>query len=111
MLIKGGEIASEPEDEDANSEETMPPLEDASDKENVEFAVTGESLVIRRILSVEAKYDSLEQRENIFHTRCLIGGRVCSLIVDGGSCTNMVSTMVVEKLGLNYAKHPSLYKL
>ena len=110
MLIKGGEIVSESENEEEDSEE-MPTLEDITDEENVEFAVTGESLVIRRVLNVEVKHDSLEQRDNIFHTRCLIGGKVCSLIVDGGSCTNVVSNVVVEKLGLNCSKHPNPYRL
>ena len=33
------------------------------------------------------------------------------MIIDGGSCTNVASTMMVEKLGLPTLKHPRLYKL
>jgi hypothetical protein len=33
---------------------------------------------------VQAKEDSLEQPENIFHTRCLVNGKVCTMIIDGG---------------------------
>jgi len=36
--------------------------------------------------------------EKIFHTRCTINTRVCSLIVDRGSCANVASTTLVEKL-------------
>jgi len=51
------------------------------------------------------------QRENIFHSRCLINDRLCSLIVDGGSCANVASTRVVGKLGLSTISHAKPYKL
>ncbi len=45
----------------------------------------GESLV-RRAPNTEFKMDGIEQqRENIFHTRCHINNKVCSMIIDGGS--------------------------
>ena len=34
-----------------------------------------------------------------------------SMIIDGGSCTNVASTTLVEKLGLSTSKHPRPYKL
>jgi hypothetical protein len=37
--------------------------------------------------------------------------KVCSMIIDGGSCTNVASTIMVEKLGLPMVKHPRPYKL
>ncbi|XP_057953971.1 uncharacterized protein LOC131148267 [Malania oleifera] len=37
--------------------------------------------------------------------------KVCSVIIDGGSCTNVASTIMVEKLGLPMLKHPRSYKL
>ncbi|XP_073119633.1 uncharacterized protein [Henckelia pumila] len=36
---------------------------------------------------------------------------VCSLIIDGGSCTNVASCELVEKLGLSLLKHPQPYRL
>ncbi|KAA3473485.1 mutant gag-pol polyprotein [Gossypium australe] len=42
---------------------------------------------------------------------CQVQGKVCSLIIDGGSCTNVASTLTVEKLGLSTTKHPTPYKL
>lgn len=33
------------------------------------------------------------------------------MIIDGGSCTNVVSMTLVEKLGLVLLKHPRPYKL
>lgn len=48
-------------------------------------------------------------RTNIFHTRCKIGGKVCNIVIDGGSCENMVSTVMVDKLKLKCQKHPYPY--
>ena len=66
----------------------------------------------KRVLSAEVKEDNTyQQRDNIFHTRCLIQDKVCSMIIDGGSCSNIASTIMVEKLGLPTIKHPQPYKL
>ena len=51
------------------------------------------------------------QRENIFHSRCLVNGKLCSIIIDGGSCVNVASTLFIDKLGLETTKHPKPYKL
>ncbi|KAF7821762.1 Retrotransposable element Tf2 [Senna tora] len=51
------------------------------------------------------------QRENIFRTRCLVLNKVCRLIIDGGSVTNVASTTMVEKLNLPTFRHPRPYKL
>ena len=37
--------------------------------------------------------------------------KVCSVIIDGGSCTNVASTELVEKLALPTLKHPRPYRL
>ena len=55
--------------------------------------------------------DEVVQRKNIFHTRCHIKDKVCSVVIDGGSCTNVASTKLVEKLSLPTMKHPRPYKL
>ena len=90
----------------------MPSLEDCSDTdEHVEYVVHGESLVAKCALNLHVMEDSLEQRKNIFYTRCLVGGKVCSLIIDSGSCTNIASSTFVEKLGLKFDKHPNPYRL
>ena len=51
------------------------------------------------------------QCDNIFHTRCYIEDKVCGVVIDGGSCTNIASTELVEKLSLRTMKHPRPYKL
>ena len=52
-----------------------------------------------------------QQKENIFHTRCSVNNKVCSMIINGGSCTNVASNTLVEKLGLPLLKHLRPYKL
>ena len=68
-------------------------------------------LVTRRLLNAQPKAKEDEQRKNLFHTRCLIHDKVCSLIIDGGGCTNVASEELVEKLGLELYKHPKPYLL
>ena len=105
------EVVSEDMEDDEDSDD-MPPLEDASNGEGDEFIPQGQifTLVIKRALSLQAKEDEV-QHENIFHTRCLINDKLCSMIIDGGSCTNVVNACLVDKLGLKTSKHPMPYRL
>jgi hypothetical protein len=92
--------------EKSNSND-IPPLEDVSD---LEFAE--EALVIRRaLLSVQVKEDDVEQKKNIFHTRCLVNNKVYNIIIDSGSCTNVTSIIMVKKLNMNSIKHERTYQL
>ena len=86
MILKGdGELESASEgseaeteqEEEANEEETEP-----VNTSNVEL-----SLVSWRVLAVYKDEEEI-QRENIFHTCYEIQGKVCSMIIDSGSCTN-----------------------
>ena len=105
LLRDNGKIESEPESDC----DFMPSLEERED--GVEYAICSESLVVRRALNIQVKEEGVEQRGNIFHTRCLVEGKVCSLIIDGGSCANVASTILVEKLKLKCEKHPKPYRL
>uniref|UniRef100_A0A1J3GT37 RNA-directed DNA polymerase n=2 Tax=Noccaea caerulescens TaxID=107243 RepID=A0A1J3GT37_NOCCA len=83
-----------------------------SEKEECEaIPVVGRLLVARRLMSTHVQAEKEEQRENLFHSRCLVESKVCSLIIDGGSCTNVASEVMVEKLGLVTQKHPRPYQL
>jgi hypothetical protein len=82
ILIDDGEIVFNNKEFDCDE---MLLLEDASE---LEYVVGDKVLVIRRSLNVQTKKDDVEQqKENIFHTRCLINDKVCSMIIDSGSCT------------------------
>ncbi|RDX60733.1 hypothetical protein CR513_61102, partial [Mucuna pruriens] len=91
--MDNGEVESE-----SSSDDEMPPLEDCSDMEVAEL-VDGVVLDTRRALSIKPKEDGdVEQR------------KVCNIILDEGSCTNVVSTILVEKINLQTIKHPRPYK-
>jgi len=61
------------------------------------------------LLEVPKKLES--QKENIFHSRCLINNKLCSLIIGSGSCVNVASSRVVDKFGLKTILHAKPYKL
>ena len=48
----------------------------------------GDLLILRRTLS-GLKGSLNEQRENLFHSWCTIKRKLCSLIIDSGSSTNV----------------------
>ena len=102
-----GEVKTESEGDD----DQMPLPKNTCD-DDVEYLMEGESLVARSALSAQVKEDDMkQQKENIFHTKCHINNKVCSMIIDGGSCTNVASTTLVEKLNLPTLKHSRPYKL
>ncbi|GJX12272.1 reverse transcriptase domain-containing protein [Tanacetum coccineum] len=74
----------------------------------------GEALVIQRVLNVvvsKSVDDNSWLRNNIFRTKCTSKGKICDMIIDGGSCENVVSTYMVEKLGMKTEDHPEPYQL
>ena len=108
IMRDNGEMMTKSEDDSDGVLE----LVDTSDDDGVVYPVTGESLVARHALNIHIKVDDAEQqRENIFYTRCHVNNKVCSMIIGGGSCTNVASTTLVEKLNLPTLKHSRPYKL
>lgn len=73
------------------------------------MAETGEALVLNKVLLKPAKevVETTQQKE-LFQTVCKSHGKCCKLIIDSGSTYNLVSTEMVEKLGLKRLKHPTL---
>ncbi|XP_059313982.1 uncharacterized protein LOC132064853 [Lycium ferocissimum] len=68
------------------------------------------AIVARKAMGALAREES-DQRENLFHARCKIVDKVCSLIIDGGSCTNAVSQFLVESMKFPTRKHTNPYIL
>ncbi|KAA3483331.1 Retrovirus-related Pol polyprotein from transposon 17.6 [Gossypium australe] len=102
VVCADSKIESEEEEENEHDAVT-------DEEEKLKHAVDGELLIIKKSLSLQG-LENEQQRENIFHTRCQVQGKVCCVIINGGRCTNMVSTLMVEKLGLPTTKHPDPYK-
>ena len=76
----------------------------------VEEVNEGQLLVLRRALS-DLKGNRDEQRLNVFHLRCMVKGKVGSLIIDSGSSTNIAFLIMVEKLNLQAMTHPHPYNI
>ncbi|PKU68071.1 RNA-directed DNA polymerase [Dendrobium catenatum] len=95
--------------EECNEGEASYQANETSPTSTVIPADVGPLLVIRRVLNNQK--DVLEQRHNLFRTRCTIQGKVCQVIVDGGSCENVASSILVDKLQLKTEEHPTPYQL
>ncbi|KAJ9548601.1 hypothetical protein OSB04_021144 [Centaurea solstitialis] len=91
------EAEEEELEEEINDEE-----EEDEHVSEVEPESAGQALVLRRSLHTKPMSMEETQREKIFLTRCKVNDRLCEMIIDTGSCTNVVATTLVEKL-----KHPT----
>lgn len=67
------------------------------------------NLVLQRVL-ISPKQEA-GQRNKIFHSLCTIENIVCSVIVDSGSCKNLLSKKLVDYLQLPTQKHEAPYAL
>ncbi|XP_062224492.1 uncharacterized protein LOC133923045 [Phragmites australis] len=100
------ESASEPE-YDEYPEEAL-----NSDENEIQADVDDNNCFIsRRVLSVNVGKEENGQRHNLFHTRGIIKDKLCRIIVDNGSCNNIASQELVERMGLKQRRHPSPYKM
>ena len=71
--------------------------ESAPSSDEEERELEGDLFMIRRMLGSQVVELDDCQRENIFHARCLIQGKLCSLTIDSGSCTNVASARLVSR--------------
>ncbi|PKU60253.1 hypothetical protein MA16_Dca027978 [Dendrobium catenatum] len=51
------------------------------------------------------------RRTSIFYTFTKIGDKNCKVIIDSGSCINVVSSAMISKLHLKTTPHPNPYKV
>ena len=86
------------EEEEADLERVLP------EEEHV-------SLIMRKSFHTTPLAKKFDQRENIFQTKCKVQGKVCDLIIDGGSESNCVSKQLVSELGLVTKPHPHPCKM
>ncbi|GKB88331.1 reverse transcriptase domain-containing protein [Tanacetum coccineum] len=76
--------------------EAEPEVDESCDE--LVYPDRGEELVIQRVLNVaisKSVNDTSWLRNNIFRTKCTSKGKICDMIIDGGSCENVVSTYMV----------------
>eukprot|EP00253_Pinus_taeda_P027745 PITA_27745 len=80
--------------------------------EKEESPEVGESLLLKRaLLKVEKETEEPVQRNSLFRTTCKSKGKCCKVIIDSGSTDNLVSTEMVDKLGLAKTIHPTPYRV
>nr|AAX96591.1 retrotransposon protein, putative, Ty3-gypsy sub-class [Oryza sativa Japonica Group]ABA93201.1 retrotransposon protein, putative, Ty3-gypsy subclass [Oryza sativa Japonica Group] len=73
------------------------------------FADHYERLIVQRVLSAQMEKAEQNQRHTLFQTKCVVKERCCRMIIDGGSCNNLASSEMVEKLALSTKPHPHPY--
>ncbi|XP_056857637.1 uncharacterized protein LOC130506963, partial [Raphanus sativus] len=105
---KRGLVIQEAEDDEPKYDDY-----DATDEDDTELIQgdTGLNLVLRRNCLLPRASQESWLRTNLFRSTCTINGRVCKLIIDSGSCTNVMSLEATQKLGLTVTPHPSPYPL
>lgn len=62
----------------------------------------GKALIAQRVLNTNPIHNTEDNwwlGNNIFRTRCTVKGKVCTIIIDGGRCENMVANEVVKSSG------------
>lgn len=69
------------------------------------------TLVLRRNCLLPLSPQESWLRTTLFRSTCTISGKLCTLIIDSGSCTNVLSALAVKKLNLKSVANPSPYKL
>ena len=106
LVLTNGEIITDDEEEEYND---MPPL--VGEDDEIEEMPTSDKvgLVARRALPTQTIKDEF-QCDNIFYSRCHVNNKICSLVIDPGSCTNVASAVVVERLNLLTSEYPRPYK-
>ena len=55
----------------------------------------------QRVLSVQVTQAEQNQRHNLFHTKGVVKERHVCVIIDGGSCNNLASMVMVIEAGVS----------
>jgi len=95
-------VAGDEKDFDENTEKIM--LNCLRLRESIRLSIVRCSLA-------QPKVSDDWRHTNIFHTFTKIGERSCKVIVDSESCINIVSSLIINKVGLEAEPHPHPYKV
>ena len=105
-LVEQGEVCRR----EAEENEAVYAYEEQEITGGDEGELLSHSLVVQRLL-LTPKQEEPSQRHKIFRTRCTVNKRVCDIIIDSGSSENIMSKIMVTKLGLQTRQHPCPYKI
>jgi hypothetical protein len=70
-----------------------------------------ESLVVQCVLNTQVAQPEQHQHHTFFHTKGVVQECSIRIIIDGGSCNNLASTKLVDKLSLPTRPHPHPYHI
>ncbi|KAM0905294.1 hypothetical protein ACQ4PT_017474 [Festuca glaucescens] len=73
--------------------------------------LSGLNMQLKRVHGDACKTVDKVQRWSLFQTQCIIKGKACKLMIDGGSCTNGISKAMVAALGLSTWRLPEPKRL
>ena len=107
----GGYISTSDVEDDANDD-------DAATDDDDEGHVLGGAdtsgymnIIVQRVLNTQIQQPEKLQRHNLFQIFFIIKNRRARVIIDGGSCNNLVSSDLVKKLCLTTRPHPHPYHI
>jgi hypothetical protein len=83
--------------------------ETSSQYMSAEAAEAYPMMVAQWVLSVQLTHSEPNQCHNLFHTKGVVKDRYVHIIIDGGSCNNLASLEMVEKLSITTRPHPRPY--
>jgi hypothetical protein len=69
------------------------------------------TVIVQRSLSAQVDHVDKIQCHNLFHIFFVVNNCRVLNIIDGGSCNNLVNSVVVKKLGLTTRAHPHPYNI
>jgi hypothetical protein len=69
------------------------------------------NIIVQRVLSTQIQPSEKLQRHNLFQIFFVIKNHRACVIIDGGSCNNLVSSDLVKKLGLTTRPYPHPYHI
>ncbi|XP_076931934.1 uncharacterized protein LOC143597275 [Bidens hawaiensis] len=99
---------------ESDDEEYEKALEYDEEPEYEEEVVTGDvgvNLVVRRSCYTPKADGDDWLNHNIFHSMCTILGKVCTFVIDSGSCDNLISEEAVCNFALKTESRSKPYKL
>lgn len=86
-----------------------------SDPDNGTEVIEGDTglqiLVLRRSCLAPRSSSESWLRTTLFRSTCTINDKICKLIIDSGSCANVIAEEAIQKLGIKTSPHPSPYQL
>jgi hypothetical protein len=108
----GGYISTSDVEDEIDNTEVHGEEDDIEDTAfSAEDTMAYQAIIVQRVLSAQMKQAEQQQCHNLFQTFFIINNRRARIIIDSGSCNNLVSSDLVKKLGLTTCPHPHPYHI